>query len=125
MAIVNQGTQNNLPAGQIPSGYVMPVVAGFSDYEYVRKLTLSVLKATVETASPEDTMTAIFDNPTIGINKQITDIITAEYLDTPAVTAYGSLKVLTTNVSDITDKVYLTNAPVSYVCKVQLFVKSI
>lgn len=120
MAISNLGAINELPASQLPSGYTKPVVATFTDYEYVRSVTLNVLKATVEAASASATMTAIFNNATVGINKQIVDIIAADYLATAAVTTYGSLISLALNTED-----YLTNAPVNYKCVVKIYVKAL
>lgn len=122
MAISNLGATCDLPDAQIPSGYTKPVIATFSDYEYERTLTLNVLKATVETATPSTTLTAIFNNATIGINKQITDIIAADFLTTPTVTTFGRLTALTTTVDDTS---YLGNTPVSYKCTVKLYVKAI
>lgn len=111
----------------MPSGYTKPNVATFSDYEYVRTITLNVLKATVEAATASATMTAIFNNATVGINKQIVDIIAADYLATAAVTTYGSLVHLTTNVEvgNFSDPTYLTNAAVNYKCVVKIYVKAI
>jgi len=86
MAITNQGAKNSLPQDQLPSGYTKPSVAGFSDYGYVKTVEFLVLKATVEAASASATMTAIFNNATIGINKQIADIITADFVATKTVT---------------------------------------
>lgn len=120
MAISNLGAINELPTSQLPSGYTKPVVATFSNYEYVRSITLNVLKATVETSSAATTMAAIFNNATVGINKQIVDIIAADYLATAAVTTYGSLQALSLNTDD-----YLTNAAVNYKCVVKIYVKAI
>lgn len=120
MAISNLGAINELPASQLPTGYTKPVVATFTDYEYTRTITLNVLKATVEAASAATTMANIFNNATIGINKQIADIIAADYLATAAVTSYGSLLSLGLNTED-----YLTNAAVNYKCVVKIYVKAI
>ena len=109
MAISNLGAINSLPVAQKPSGYTDPVVATFTDYEYVRTVQLSVLKATVEAASAATTMANIFNNATVGINKQVADIIAADFLTTPAVTTYASLTALTTNVEvgNFLDNTYL------------------
>lgn len=122
MAISNLGATNDLPDSQIPSGYTRPTVATFTDWEYERTLTLLVLKATVETATPSTTLTAIFNNATIGINKQITDIIAADFLTTPTVTTFGKLTALSTTIDDSS---YLNNTVVSYKCTVKLYVKAI
>ena len=50
MAITNNGTRNSLPAAKKPTGYTSPTITSFTDWEYVRTLTLSVLKSTVEQA---------------------------------------------------------------------------
>lgn len=118
MAIVNQGAKNSLPSDQLPTGYTKPVVAGFSDYGYIKTVELLVLKATVEAASASATMTAIFNNATIGINKQIADIITADFVATKAVTSFGDLIALSDNAD-------LTNTAVSYKCRVNIYVKSV
>lgn len=118
MAITSQGSKNSLPAEQLPVGYTKPSVAGFSDYSYVKTVDLLVLKATVEVANPANTMTAIFNNATIGINKQILDIVTADFVATKTVTAFGDL-------IELSDNADLTNTPVSYKCKVNIYVKSV
>ena len=127
MAISNLGATNELHEDQIPTGYTRPTVATFADWESVRTLTLLVPKATVETATANATMLAIFNNATVGINKQLADIVAADYLTTPAVTSFGVLKSLTTNINnnDITDTAYLTNVATSYKCVVKLYVKAI
>lgn len=127
MAISNLGAINSLPIAQKPSGYTDPVVATFTDYEYVRTVQLSVLKATVEAATASATMAAIFNNATVGINKQVADIIAADFLTTPNVTTYASLTSLTTNieVGNFLDDTYLRNIAPSYKCIVNIYVKAL
>lgn len=127
MAISNLGAINQLPSAQLPSGYALPVVVAFNDWEYVRTVTLLVLKATVETPTAAATMTAIFNNATIGINKQVADIITADFLTTPNVTTYASLTSLATNieVGNFSDDTYLRNVAPSYKCTVNIYVKAL
>lgn len=122
MAITNLGTLNKLPAIQIPENYELPVVASFSDYQYKNTLTLSVLKATVETATPATTMAAIIANATIGINKQIVDIVALDFLATATVTTFAELQALKTNIDETT---YLKNTPTAYICTVVLYVKAL
>jgi len=125
MAITNNGTKNSLTANELPSGYTKPVVSTFTDYEYSRSLTISVLKATVENATASTTMTNIINNATIGITKQITDILAADYLATATVTAYADLVGLSHNLAAINGSaLYLTNTPLSYICTVNLYVKT-
>lgn len=125
MAITNNGTMNLLPTKQIPSGYTRPTITTFTDWEYESTLTLSVLKATVENATASTTMTNIFDNATVGLDKQIDDILAADYLATATVTAFAKLTAIETNYTDTeaTDA-WLTNTAASYVCTVKLYVKT-
>lgn len=126
MAIVNNGTKNNLPAGQIPSGYTRPTVTEFDDFEYERTLSLSILKSVVENATPATTMDNIFDDATVGLDKQIDDILAADYLATASVVAYAELTSLTHNfVSKSGNAPYLTTDPVSYLCTLKLYVKTV
>jgi len=126
MAIVVNGTKNSLSANEIPSGYTRPTVTEITDYQYSRSLSLSVLKATVEAATGADTMTAIIANATVGITKQVTDILDADYLATATVTAYADLVGLTHNIAAVNGSGdYLKNTAVSYVCTVNLYVKAL
>jgi len=127
MPITNLGAQNNLSDLQLPTAYSKPSIATFTDFEYIRTVVLNIPKATVETATAQGTMLAIFNNATVGINKQIVDLIAAEFLATPVVTTFGSLISLTTNVEvgNFQDQTYLTNQAVAYRATVQIFVKSI
>jgi hypothetical protein len=127
MAISNLGAINSLPTAQIPAGYTLPVVATFADFEYVRTIQLLVLKATVEAATSPLTMAAIFNNATVGINKQVADIILADFLTTPNVTTYASLVALDTNINvgNFSDDTYLKNTAVSYKCTVNIYVKAL
>jgi hypothetical protein len=125
MAIVNNGTKNSLTPNELPSGYIRPTVTTFADYEYSRTLTLNVLKATVEAATGAATMAAIIANATVGITKQIDAILAADYLATATVTAYADLVGLTHNIASINGAGdYLKNTAVSYVCTVNLYVKT-
>ena len=125
MAIDNKGTKNNLPTYQIPDGYVKPVVTAVTGVEYPRELTLEVLKATVENADPAVTMANILDDAAIGINKQIDDLLAADFIATNTVDAYSILWDLTTNYGDL-DSLgdYLTATAAKYICKVKLFIKT-
>lgn len=127
MAITNNGTQNSLPAGQIPAGHTRETTTTFTDWEYKRDLTLTILKVTVDEATSTATMTAIFDDGTIGLDKQILDIVAATYISTQTVTTYASLTALTTTISDNTsgDGAWLKSTAESYSCTVELFIKSV
>lgn len=126
MAIIFNGTQNLLPAVQVPAAYTRPNVTTFDDHEYFRELTLDVLKATVENAAPAVTMANILNDAAIGIDKQLSDILAADFLGTATVEAYAKFSVLRTNYSDIdAGGDYLKVAAPKYICAIQLFAKTI
>ena len=126
MAIINNGTKNSLIANQVPDDYTRPTVTTFTDYEYLRTLSLSILKITVDEADPATTMAAIIANATIGITKQVDDILAATFVATKTVTAYSDFTALTTNLTGVlkTDPL-LTDALANYVCTVKLYIKSV
>ncbi len=125
MAITNNGTANNLTANEKPAGYSDPTITTFDDWESVSTRTLSVLKATVENATATTTMANIFDDATIGLDKQIIDIVAADYLATATVTTWAELTNLTHNLAAINGAgTYLKATAMSYVCTVKLYVKT-
>lgn len=125
MAITLAGVVNSLPSAELPSGYTRPTVTTFEDWEYKRTLTLTVLKATVENATASTTMTNIIGNATIGLDKQIEDILAADFLASATVTAYADLRSLTNNyVSQVGTGDHLTDTAASYSCGVILYVKA-
>lgn len=124
MAITNNGTSVTLSNDYLPSGYTAPVTTTFTDYEYVRNITLSVPKATVESAIKSTTLTNIVDDATVGIDKQITDILAADYLGTATVTAYTDFYKIDSNIKAGTGTDFYNNTAVSYVCSVRLYVKA-
>ncbi len=125
MAITNNGTKNNLPDAAVPDGYSRPAVTTFTDYEYTRPLTLTVLKATVENATATTTMANIISNGTIGITKQIDDIIAADFLSSATVTHYTSWTGITHNLASILgDAAYLKDTAMSYTCTVIVYIKA-
>ncbi len=125
MAITNNGVVNSLPASQLPTGYTRPTVTTFTDWEYKRTLNLTVLKSTVESATPATTMTNIIENATIGLEKQIVDIIAADYLATATVSTYAVWTVLSNNYADVSGTGdALTDTACSYTCTLTLYVKA-
>jgi hypothetical protein len=123
MALTYNGTSVEIPAAQLPTGYVKPVVTKFSDYEYRSEVTLNVLKSTVDNATETTTFANILTDGTIGLNKQVSDILTAD-LDTVGntVDAYAELRSIGTNMV-LTGGLY-TDAATSYVCSVPIFAKT-
>lgn len=126
-AITNNGTRNSLAAAKKPAGYTSPTITTFTDYEYVRTLTLSVLKSTVDEATSAATMTAIFDDGAVGLDAQVVAIVAADFLTTPTVTTWADLIALTHNEANVTsgDGTWLTDTAVSYVATVKLYVKTV
>lgn len=124
MAITNNGTQNLLPNTQIPSGYTRPTISTFADFQYKQTIQLSVLKATVEDSTKSTTMTNIFDEAAIGLDKQVADIVNNDYDATNTVTSFanataaGSNEAPTTTGSD-----WLNDTSTSFTFTVDIFVK--
>lgn len=127
MAITNNGTKNNIPAGKLPQGHTRETTTEFDDWEYKRNLTLSVTKATVDESSASTTMTAIFENVSIGLDKQILDIVAATYISTQTVTTWAECTDITTNISDNSsgDGTWMKDTASAYVCTVALYIKSV
>lgn len=125
MAITNNGTKNSLKPSQLPTGYSVPSLTTFTDYEYVNTLSLTVLKATVDESSAATTMAAIISNATIGITKQIDDILAGDFLATATVTAYADWTGLSNNFVNVRGSGdFLTNTAASYTCTVKLYIKT-
>src|SRR5680860_649504 len=119
MAITNNGTILSISTNQIPTGFTAPVVTTFTDAEYVRSHIIDVLRVTVANADKAITLTNIMTNATIGINKQVTDILTADYVGTNTVQAYSEVTSLTHNIQSIGTTDFLGNAVVVYRCAVK------
>lgn len=126
MAITNSGTRNSLAANQLPDGYALPVVTTFADHHYVRTIELSIAKATVQNADPATTMENIIANATVGVTKQVTDILAGDYLAAATVTAYADLVALRNNIqSMLAGSPAYTDAAVAYIATVNIYVKAL
>lgn len=125
MAIVNNGAKNSQRANQIPSGYTRPVITEFQDFEYVRRFNLEIDKITVDNATPATTLTNIYDDAAVGINKQITDIIAATYIATQTVTTWVDVLSVTTNQENNTSTDFYNADATDYVATVILYIKSL
>lgn len=125
MAITNGGTKNSLSSTQKPSGYSDPTPTTFTDYEYIKDVELSVLKATVENASAATTMAAIISDGTIGISKQALDIVTADFIAASTVDFYTDWIGISHNLASLSgDGTYLKATAMSYLCTVRIYIKS-
>jgi hypothetical protein len=125
MALTNAGTLVQLPSSRIPSDYTLPTVSSFTDWEYESsERTLTVLKSTVEDSDRSTTLANILANATIGINKQVTDLVTAEFDVTNTVTCYAVLTGIDSNVAASGSNDFYTDTAMSYSCTVKFYVKS-
>ena len=125
MAIVDKGIKISLPSSLVPSDFVPPVVAEFSDQEYERTYTVSVLKATVENADKAITFANIIDDAAIGILKQILDLITADFIVANNVEYYSEWVIVSSNSARSLDSDFYSSTAFSYVCEVKVFIKTI
>ena len=125
MALTNAGTLVQLPSSRIPSGYTLPTVSSFTDWEYESsERTLTVLKSTVQNSDRATTLANILANATIGINKQVSDLVTAEFDVTNTVTCYAVLTGIDSNVAASGSNDFYTDTAMSYSCTVKFYVKS-
>ena len=125
MALTNAGTLVQLPSSRIPSDYTLPTVSSFTDWEYESsERTLTVLKSTVENSDRSTTLANILANATIGTNKQVTDLVTAEFDVTNTVTCYAVLTGIDSNVAASGSNDFYTDTAMSYLCPVKFYVKS-
>ena len=121
MANTNLGTKVSLTNSMLPTGYTVPADVSFTDFEYESAtVELSVLKATVEDATPATTLANIIADVTIGIDKQVTDLVAA--LATDGVTIYTDLLNIRTNINFSED--FYDNIAASYLCTVKYYYKT-
>lgn len=120
--ITHNGTKNSLPAQQIPTGYTRPTVTEV-DGKYVYRVVLDILKVTVDESTAVASMEGIIDNGSIGIDKQVLDIVAEDYLDTRTVTVWTDWIALKTNMSPIlADDEFLTDAVTNYECTIDIHI---
>lgn len=125
MALTHNGTVVQLPTSRVPSGYTLPTVSTFTDYEYESsERTLEVLKSTVQNSDRATTLQNIIDNATIGLDKQIEDLISAEFDVTNTVTSYAVLTMIDSNQAASGSNDFYTDTAMSYSCTVKFYVKS-
>ena len=92
MALTFNGTKCSLPARDVPSGFTYPTVTTFDDYEYLQTRTYSVSRSTVSNASEATTLANIFDDVSVGLDKQISDELGLDFDDVAkTVTAWAEL----------------------------------
>ena len=125
MALTHNGTVVQLPTSRVPSGYTLPTVSTFTDWEYESSVrTLTVLKSTVENSDKATTLSNIINDATIGIDKQVEDLISAEADVTNTVTSYAVLTGIDSNVAASGSNDFYTDTAMSYSCTVKFYWKS-
>ena len=124
MALTNQGTRVSISNQLIPTGFVPPAISTFSDQECVRTLSLNVLKSTVENAAKETTLLNIIKDVAIGIEKQVDDIIAADYIATNTVDYWTDFRVLGSNIPVSKTSDFLNATPVFYIANINIYIKT-
>lgn len=124
MAVVNNGVKVSIPSILIPIGFTAPVVTEFADFEYEREVTLSVLKSTVENASKSTTLLNIIEDVTIGVSKQVEDIVSADYINSNTVTFYADILNISNNQQVSVTSDFFGNVALSYTVKVKFYIKT-
>ena len=126
MAITSNGTRNLLKENQLPTGYTLPTVTTFTDFEYTKTLNLTMLKSDIALATPVLTMANLIDDAIVGIDKQVLDAITSDFVSTKSVVYFTDLRTLTsTDALSGGDDSWLTNAGTSYNANVIVYIKSV
>jgi hypothetical protein len=123
MAITNNGTSVSIPTDKLPSGYTRPTVTTFTDYEYLRTATLNVDRATVYSATKTTTMAQILSNGTIGVTKQVTDLVTDDFDATGTIAIWTDLYDIDTNLKVSQTGDFYGNGDDDFVCYVRIYVK--
>jgi hypothetical protein len=124
MAVVDKGIKIDLPEALVPDGFSAPSYIEVSDYEYKREYQLNVLKSTVEDADKAVTFDDIIDNATIGILKQINDIIVADFVGTNTVDYHTEWKRISSNLQRSKANDFYAATAFSYICNVEVFIKT-
>ena len=89
MALAAQATKISLDATKTPSGFTDPGGSNLSSSQPTyENLSLSVLKATVEDSTKATTFDQIRTDATIGIEKQVADLLTND-MDVTATITYN------------------------------------
>ena len=125
MALTNNGTRVSLSGRDLPSGYSRSSITTFSDHEYkMEDLELSIDKSDVEAAAASDALDDIIDDATVGIDKQVEDIVTGEFdTSTYDVTIWIDFTGITSNQS-AGEAAFYTNATPAYTCTVDVYIKT-
>jgi choline kinase len=124
MPITDQGIKIELPENLVPENFAPPAYTEISDFEYKREYTLTVLKSTVQNAAKETTFSNIINDVAIGILKQINDLVVADFIGTNQVDYYSIFKDIQSNVVRSLNSQFYTDTAFSFVCKVEVYIKT-
>lgn len=118
MAIVNNGTQVNIHSSYYPSGYTLPTVTTFTDYEYTKTKVITVTKASVQNAAKLVTFAALVAAITAAVTADLDDYDHTAY----TITAYSEITAISDNLG--VDEVLYTTGAVNYLVTVTTYVKT-
>lgn len=118
--LTHNGVKVSIPSAQVPSGYSLPSVTEFTDYEYVvHNREFTIAKSGVENATAATTLTNLITQ----LDTDIETFLTADYhIDTLTVTAWSEVKVIRSN--NAVDEIFWTTGTNSYICVVDIYVKT-
>lgn len=126
MALTYDGTKtDDLNINLKPTGYTDPTVTTFDEDEatWSQITTLEVAKATVENATKATTLTNIVTDETVGITKQVTDLLTAQFDSGLTGNAHASVLNIVTNLSPNVSSDFFSNVAAKYVVRVKILAK--
>lgn len=122
MALAAQSTKISLDSTKTPSGFTDPGGSNLSNSSptYLN-LSLSVLKSTVENATKATTFDNIRDDVTIGIEKQVADLLTANIENVIQTVTYNiDWKDISLNQKFSSE--FYSNVAASYICTVDVYI---
>ena len=121
MALAAQATKISLDTTKTPSGFTDPGGSNLSNSAPTyTNLSLSVLKATVENSTKATTFDNIRDDVTIGIEKQVTDLLTNDMDITATITYNIDWKDIRNN--QIFTEEFYSDVAASYVAIVDVYI---
>lgn len=122
MALVANATKISLNSSKVPSGATDPGGSNLSSAQpKYENLALTVAKATVENATKSTTFDNIRTDATIGIEKQVADLLGADMDDTANTITYNiDWKNIESNMEF--SREFYTDTAAQYICTVDVYV---
>lgn len=122
MALAAQATKISLNKTKLPTGYTDPGGSNLSNATpNYKDLVLTVAKATVENANKATTFDNIRTDATIGIEKQVADLLANDFDDTANTITYNiDWKNIESNMEFARE--FYTNVAAQYICTVDVYV---